>query len=203
MGYSHRLYGLISLVTLAVNGCAGGGESSGPAPEQQPPTQSATLSVGSATILVGGSVPRKAWLGFTLVQPTWRSLNPAIATISSTGVVTGVVAGTATIEATSGQNRGTAEITVADLRFTQLDVNGRHACARAAGGTWYCWGGNGIEAPGPTKRFSRALPFATRGMQHNTASSRGDAGIPEGICRSWRHDVRVDGARTSLLLGKG
>jgi uncharacterized protein YjdB len=43
---------------------------------------------------------------------TWSSSNSVVATVSATGVVTGVSAGTATISATSGGKTGTAVITV-------------------------------------------------------------------------------------------
>jgi hypothetical protein len=43
---------------------------------------------------------------------TWSSLNPAVATVNATGVVTGVGAGQATIVATSGGIKGTALVTV-------------------------------------------------------------------------------------------
>src|SRR6476469_6336549 len=114
---------------LSFIACGGGGDAAGPEAPVTPVTpqpQASTLTVASGTVALGGTIPRKAWLGISLVPATWRSLNPAIASISSSGDVTGIAPGTATIEATTGQDRGTAEITVTDLRFTQLEVNGRH-----------------------------------------------------------------------------
>src|SRR2546426_869323 len=43
---------------------------------------------------------------------TWTSGNPKVATVSATGLVTGVAADTATIVAASGGIRGTAAVTV-------------------------------------------------------------------------------------------
>ena len=43
---------------------------------------------------------------------TWSSSNPAVATVSSTGLVTGVSLGTATITATYGEESATATVTV-------------------------------------------------------------------------------------------
>lgn len=59
----------------------------------------ATLRDSAGTVLTGRSV-------------TWTSSNPAIATVSSGGVATGVAAGTATITATSEGRSGSATLTV-------------------------------------------------------------------------------------------
>ena len=58
-----------------------------------------------------------------LVRPiTWASNNPAAATVSTTGLVTAVASGSATISATSGGVQGTAVITVALVPVASVTV---------------------------------------------------------------------------------
>jgi uncharacterized protein YjdB len=45
---------------------------------------------------------------------TWLSSNPSVATVSASGVVTGVSAGTASIDATVGSVTGALQLVVAD-----------------------------------------------------------------------------------------
>src|SRR5207245_1525201 len=59
----------------------------------------ATLKDASGTILTGRAI-------------AWSSNNPSVATVSSSGLVTGVAAGSATITATSEGKSGAAAITV-------------------------------------------------------------------------------------------
>jgi hypothetical protein len=79
-----------------------------------PSVKAVTVTPSSATIAVNGSVqlsasasPPKAAGTFT-----WATANPAVATVSQTGLVTGVGAGATTISATTGGTTGTASITV-------------------------------------------------------------------------------------------
>jgi len=82
------------------------------------PVVSVDVSPGSANVLVGGTLqltatPQDAE-GFPLPgRPiTWATDAPAVATVSGTGLVTGVGAGAATISATSEGKTGTAAVTV-------------------------------------------------------------------------------------------
>lgn len=85
-----------------------------------PPAPVATLTVSPATnsIEVGGTVSliavaKDANGNILTGRPvSWSSGTTAIATVSGTGVVTGVAAGTATITATSEGKTGTATVTV-------------------------------------------------------------------------------------------
>ena len=79
----------------------------------------ATVSVTAATtsLAVGQSTQATAVLkdvnGNTVTAPvTWSSSAPATASVSSSGLITGVAAGSATITATSGTVSGTLPITV-------------------------------------------------------------------------------------------
>jgi Big-like domain-containing protein/parallel beta helix pectate lyase-like protein len=72
---------------------------------------SATLSVGATQQL---SAVTKDSAGGTLTGRvvTWSSSNPAVATVSASGLVTAIAAGSATITATSEGKNGTSAITV-------------------------------------------------------------------------------------------
>jgi acid phosphatase type 7 len=79
-----------------------------------PTLKSVTVTPSSASIAVGGTVqltatasPPKAASSFT-----WSTSNAAVATVSASGLVTGVAAGTATIRASSGGVIGTSTVTV-------------------------------------------------------------------------------------------
>ena len=81
------------------------------------PVASVVVSPGSASIVVGATQPFSAVLkdasgNVVTGAVTWSSSAPTIAGISLTGVVTGLVAGTTTITATSGGVSGTAGLTV-------------------------------------------------------------------------------------------
>ena len=79
-----------------------------------PGVKNVTVTPSSATIAVNGSVqltatasPAKSASSFT-----WSTSNAAVATVTSSGLVTGVAAGTATIRATAGSVSGSSTITV-------------------------------------------------------------------------------------------
>jgi hypothetical protein len=68
----------------------------------------ATLNVaGSVQLTASASPPKAATSGFT-----WSTSDQGVATVTNTGLVTGVAAGTATIRATAGGVSGSATITV-------------------------------------------------------------------------------------------
>src|SRR5690349_21662143 len=79
-----------------------------------PGVKSVTVTPSSATIAVNDNVqltatvsPAKAASGVT-----WSTSNAGVATVSTSGLVTGVAAGTATIRATAGGVSGSSTITV-------------------------------------------------------------------------------------------
>ncbi|HTJ24284.1 MAG TPA: Ig-like domain-containing protein [Gemmatimonadaceae bacterium] len=89
---------------------------------------SVTVTPSPATVSPGGTVALTATVkdagGNVLTGQivAWSTSNPGIATVSSTGVVTGVAAGTVTITATSGGKSGTSTVTVATLPVGSVTV---------------------------------------------------------------------------------
>src|SRR5204863_2192868 len=82
------------------------------------PVASVTVTPAPASVPTGQTVQLTATLkdanGNTLTgrTVTWASSNPAVATVTGSGLVSGVTAGAATITATSETVSGTSAITV-------------------------------------------------------------------------------------------
>jgi len=103
----------IVLIALAAAAC-----SDGPTPPTPQVPAAVSISAPSNVIVVGGTVTLTANVydaasklipGATV---TWASLTPTIASVSVSGVVTGLAAGNATIEANASGFRATIAITV-------------------------------------------------------------------------------------------
>src|SRR3989442_1693526 len=93
------------------------------------PVASVVVSPAAANVYVGGAVqltttPKDA-AGNVLVgrAVTWASSNPAIATVSASGLVTGLAVGSTTITATSEGQSGTAAVTVSNLPVASVAVS--------------------------------------------------------------------------------
>ena len=87
----------------------------GPAPAGT--VASVTVTPSTATVTTGGTVQHTATLKDANGNPVsgtvaWSSGNASVATVTGSGLVNGVAAGTATITAASGGHSGTAAITV-------------------------------------------------------------------------------------------
>ena len=98
---------------LAIVSCGGD-----PAAPDVPPVVTVTSATGSTTVLSGSTLQLAAQLtdkrGTIVANPavTWTSASPSVASVSAAGVVTGTLAGTATISASAGGATGTIAVTV-------------------------------------------------------------------------------------------
>jgi hypothetical protein len=101
-----------------------------------------SIAVGpTATINQGGTVQMNAVGTYndgstqSLGSVFWSSSETGVATISSSGLVTGVSPGTATITGASGTVSGTATVTVALSNVTGITISPTTRSAQANGGT--------------------------------------------------------------------
>ena len=128
---------LAGLVTLLIMACGGGGSTPPPPPPPPPPATatltSITLAPSGPALNVGASVDLQATGRFsdgTTVTPydsevTWTSSVPGTASVSASGLVNGVAAGTATITAAKGSIQGSATVTVnaSTVILTSITLN--------------------------------------------------------------------------------
>jgi uncharacterized protein YjdB len=104
--------------TITVTSSGKSGTSSITVTAVAPLVTTVTVSPGSASIMVAATTPLSATVkdqqGNVMAGQTvtWTTSNAATATVNSSGVVTGVAAGGATITATSSGKTGTSAITV-------------------------------------------------------------------------------------------
>src|SRR5207244_3011923 len=93
------------------------------------PVASVTVTPASASVNEGKTVQLTATPKDANGNPltgrsvTWMSSNTAVATVSSSGLVTGKVAGTATITATSEGQSGTSTVTVVHVAVASVTVS--------------------------------------------------------------------------------
>src|SRR5207245_2191320 len=98
------------------------------------PVASVTVTPATASISTGQTVqltgtPKDAsGTALTGRVVTWATSNAGVATVSGSGLVTGVAAGSATITATSEGKNGTAALTVTDVTVAEGGVG--HGAAR-------------------------------------------------------------------------
>ena len=156
-------------VLLAAGMLAACGGDSGSPTALPVPVASVTVAPETATIVVRAVIPLTATLkdaaGNTLTgrTVTWSSGNIAVATVSTSGLVTGVGGGLATITATSEEQKGTAAINVAVLTFQSLSAGRSHTCGVTTEGAAYCWGGNGDGQLGNGSTTNKNMPAAVSG----------------------------------------
>src|SRR2546423_927465 len=93
------------------------------------PVRTVTVAPASASVLVGQLLPLSATLADSAGNVlsgrpvTWASSNTVVATVSSTGLVSGLAPGVATITATSEGMSGTAAVTVTAAPVAAVSVS--------------------------------------------------------------------------------
>ena len=124
-----------------------------------PAALAATVKDASGNVLTGRPI-------------TWSSSDASVASVSATGIVTGVAIGTATITATSGGQSGTATVTVPSLAMSGplrvsaqnpryfTDASGR-AILLSGSHTWTNFQDAGPGDPPPAFDFTAYLNFLT------------------------------------------
>src|SRR5439155_1018247 len=75
---------------------------------------------------------------------TWRTSDPAVATVDANGLVTAAGVGSAGVTATSEGVDGSATITVIALQWLSVSANTGFTCGVACNGAAYCWGWTGF-----------------------------------------------------------
>ncbi|HEV8410345.1 MAG TPA: Ig-like domain-containing protein [Gemmatimonadaceae bacterium] len=112
---------------------------------------------------------------FPNATATWSSSNPAIVSISATGLATGVSAGVATITGTAFGGNGTATVTVQVLHLIAVSAGDLHSCGLQTDGSAWCWGGDQADQLGDSTQTNSTSPVATHGGLKFAALSAGYA----------------------------
>ena len=110
----------------------------------------------------------------------WATTNPAVATVSATGLVTGLTNGTAKIVATYEGVAGLSAISImggGGLSFTSLSAGNSHTCAVTPSGAAYCWGWNASGQLGDGTSLDRHSPEPVAGGITFASVSSGSGGL--------------------------
>ena len=138
------------------------------------PATSITILPSGTTILAGElqqltAEVRDARFGILPGRTVkWTSSNPALATISPSGLLVGVAAGSLTIRATSDAASTTIDVVVLARSsglgpFASVTAGQTHTCALTTTGTAYCWGDNQRGELGNGTMASSRYPVAVAG----------------------------------------
>ena len=126
---------------------------------------STTMAVGSTMTLIATVLPSTA----TNKAVSWSSSNSKVATVSSTGMVTGKAAGTATVtvKTSDGGKTATARITVVVVRVAGVTLNKTSAGLAVGGSTQL------VATVLPTNASNRAVSWSTSNGKVATVSPAG------------------------------
>src|SRR6185295_4005604 len=152
MSRVHLMIGRLVVGLSLVTACSSGDSTSPPpAPPPAPVVTAVEVAPASATLNVGDSVPLTATVkdqngavmsGKTV---TWSSAAQAVATVSTTGVVTAVGAGSATVTATVESKTGSSQVTVSPPAPLVIDpAKAVNDSIGPNGGTLTATGANGV-----------------------------------------------------------
>ena len=121
------------------------------------------LGIGQATQLAATPLDsmRNALAGRAV---TWTNSNPAVASVSSTGLVMALTLGQAIITATSENQSAGATITVVGgLVLYTTSAGGNHTCGVTPDSVAYCWGNNSSGQLGNGSMTSSSTPMRVLG----------------------------------------
>lgn len=96
------------------------------------------------------------------VSVTWTSTDTPIASVTSTGLVTGAGLGTAWVRANVGQLTDSAMVSVAVL-YTSITTGLAHTCGVTTAGEAYCWGRGDAGDLGVGSDSDRNTPVRVKG----------------------------------------
>jgi len=125
------------VLSLALAGCGGGDSGAPKATRLRVDPGTITIDIGATAQFVATAVDAE---GNAVVNTNpiieWRSLAPGVATVDQAGMVTGVGAGNATIEALAGSLSGRSQVAVNRAPVGQVTIEpGTLSLARGASGT--------------------------------------------------------------------
>ena len=191
----------VSTTTIAMivaAGCGGSGDTS-PNGSSRLPVDHIVMGASTASIRVGEAVTLKATPvaadgSITGTGISWSSGAQSIATVTASGVVTGVAPGVADIAATSGGKSGHTSVTVTpdntgptgDYADVSLDRELYTTCGWTAGGVARCWGHNDAGEVGDGTRTDKNSPAQVSG---SVSFAQVSAGEPRSCGRTIGGDV--------------
>ena len=130
------------IATAFASACAGGGSDNGKGIVEQPAVctvSAVSITPSSASVFLGATAQLLATPTSQNCTPvptaSWTSSAPGVATVSTTGLVTAVAAGTTTITVTVGAASGTANITVSLAPVGSLTISPSSATLVTGGTT--------------------------------------------------------------------
>src|SRR5437867_2566222 len=184
-------------------------------PTAAPAIVSVTVTPSGDTILVARAVQLMATTrdvrGNTLTghSVTWTSSKSTVATVSVSGLVTGVSTGSAMITATTRLGPATATISVAQVTFAALSSGGDHSCGLTTTGTAFCWGNDDYGALGASIAidFTRCLFLDVANVPCSAApigvtGGLGFAAISAGIDRDGGSTCALTASATAYCWGQ-
>jgi uncharacterized protein YjdB len=120
----HLLVNCAATLCLAAIGCGGGGGTAGPIP-----VASVDVSLAKSSVVVGEATTATASVKDANGSPlsgrgvTWGSSDPTVATVTQTGAVTALKAGTTSVSASSEGRTGAATLTVTPVPVASVAVS--------------------------------------------------------------------------------
>jgi alpha-tubulin suppressor-like RCC1 family protein len=194
---------ILATTALVLWGCGNGDHLSPDNPVGTVTITPATASTAPGRMVQLQAVTRNAaGAALTDREITWSSGGEAVATVSATGLVTGVAEGSTTITAASEGKAGSAVITVATpatLTFASITARDHTTCGVSTAGAAYCWGLGitGELGDGATAESRRSTPEPVRGgltfasLSHGNFNSCGITAAGVAYCWGWNLEAEL------------